>query len=93
MHQIKDCVEKIRCALSYITISGKRQKEFDYMCDSYGLPRKKFTLDVPLRWNSMYLLLNNCISYKLPIIHYHNSNIVDPSKLLDDSDFEIINCF
>ena len=76
-----------------LLILEKRQEEFDYKCDSYGLSHKKFTLDVPYRWNSMYLMLNNCISYKLPIIHYYNSNIVDPSKLLDDLDFEIINCF
>ena len=41
----------------------------------------------------MYLMLNNYIPYKLPIIHYYNHNIVDLIKLLDDSDFEIINCF
>ena len=41
----------------------------------------------------MYLMLNNCIPYQFLIIHYYNCNIVDPSKLLEDSDFEIINCF
>jgi hypothetical protein len=66
--ELKNYVDNIRSALSYITSTGRRQEEFDYLCDSYSLPHKKFILDVPHRWNSLYLMLTNCIDYKQPII-------------------------
>ena len=54
MHEIKYYVEKIRCALSYSTNSGKKQEEFDLMCIFYSLPHKKIIFHVSHSWNSVF---------------------------------------
>jgi hypothetical protein len=72
---------------------GKRRQDFNLMCESFGLPHKKFNLDVPHRWNSLYLMLKSCLPYKDPLICYYNRNISDNIRLLDETDFTMVKYF
>jgi hypothetical protein len=91
--EIVEYVDNIRSALAFIMTGGKRRQDFNLMCESFGLPHKKFNLDVPHRWNSLYLMLESCLPYKDPLICYYNRNISDNIRPLDEIDFTMVKYF
>jgi hypothetical protein len=87
VQKMKVYIENIRNVLSYITCNGRRQQEFNHICDSFGLPHKSFTLDVPHRWNSLYIMLKECLPYKEPLKMYYNGKSED--LYISDNEFNV----
>ena len=72
MKVVSDCIDRIIYALSWLDSSNPRLKEFGRYCKTYGLRPQKFQTDIPVRWNSTYLMLQNCLDYDTIISGSYN---------------------
>ena len=70
MKTIKENINKIKDCLAWITSSNKRNTEFQEACIKSN---RTFALDMPVRWNSTYLILDSCLPYA-NIISYFVAN-------------------
>ena len=87
MKLVSSNIENIRNALLWIHNSNPRIAEFKRYCKAEGLKPRKFGTDMPVRWNSTYLMLKNAIEYKNVISMFYNTkhNMI----LLSDVDWFI----
>ena len=72
MKRIDQYIDKVRSAIAWINGSNSRIREFKQYCKAEGLKPRKFGLDMPVRWNSTYLMLKNTIAYKNAITVFYN---------------------
>ena len=82
----------IRNLIVYLRQSAARRQDFKKICDIAGKKFRKFPLDINVRWNSTFRMLQAVRGYELPIIDYYNENIAsDTDNYLSTIDFEIAN--
>ncbi|KAH0781057.1 hypothetical protein KY290_000655 [Solanum tuberosum] len=68
-------IERVRQALRYIRQSPARWKKFQECCENENLVKKYLWFDVPIRWNSTYMMLRRVIEYESEIIEYVDRDI------------------
>ena len=69
-----DChIERIREALAWISITTPRVADFERACLAANKNPRKFGTDMEVRWNSTYLMLQNCIDYSEVITLFYNT--------------------
>ena len=91
MKAIDSYISKIRTALAWINHSNHRIREFKQYCKAESLKPRKFGLDMPIRWNSTYLMLKNTIEYKNVISIFYNLKM--SSIELQDFDWFLVEKF
>lgn len=57
-------LDPIRNVISYIWVHPRTAKAWAHFCTSNGQTPKRFSKDVPTRWNSTFKLLNQSFEYK-----------------------------
>ena len=82
-------IERIRDALAWISASNPRIAEFGRYCVIDGRRPRKFDTDMPVRWNSTYLMLQNAIEYRDTISLFYNSKKGKGTTLLDNNDWYV----
>ena len=91
MKTIKENINRIRDCLAWITSSNKRNAEFQDACVKSNMSPRIFALDMPVRWNSTYLMLDSCLPYA-NIISYFVANNRGPHYLVEN-DWQIAKVF
>ncbi|XP_059436054.1 zinc finger BED domain-containing protein RICESLEEPER 2-like [Corylus avellana] len=69
--EIRGIIDDVRQGIKYIVASKSRLNVFSEIAKRLHLPCKKLILDVPIRWNSTYLMLDTVIKYKEVFPRYH----------------------
>ena len=70
LKQVDSTLEKIRDIAYNINCSQAKHELFFYCCKIENMKRKNISLDIPIRWNSTYKLLQNITKYKKVIQLY-----------------------
>ena len=83
MKKIKENIDRIRDCLAWITGSNKRNAEFQDACIKSNMSPITFALDMPVRWNSTYLLFDSCLPYA-NLISYFVANNRGPHHLVEN---------
>ncbi|KAK3229321.1 hypothetical protein Dsin_001202 [Dipteronia sinensis] len=65
LKEVSNRIERIRDAISWIGSSNPRFQEFGRHCTLNGLRPRRFQTDMPVRWNSTYLMLQIFYNMKL----------------------------
>ena len=93
LKQVDNTLEKIRDIAYSINSSQAKHEFFFYCCKITNMKRKNINLDIQIRWNYTYKLLQNITKYKKVVQLYemqlsnNNSNVdVD---VLNDYDWQI----
>jgi hypothetical protein len=69
--EIGDIVDSVRQGIKYVVASEGRLKEFSEIAKRLHLSSKKLVLDVPTRWNNIYLMLVSAVGFKEVFSRYH----------------------
>ena len=56
--EIKNIIDDVRLGIKYIVAAESMINVFIEIAKRLDLPCKKLILDVPLRWNNTYMILN-----------------------------------
>ncbi|KAK3169153.1 hypothetical protein Dsin_000057 [Dipteronia sinensis] len=83
LKEVSARIDRIRYAVPWIESSNQRFREFSRHCRLNGLRPRRFQTDMPIRWNSTYLMLQNCLDYDTTI----TGLIVDPRVKLSGLEF------
>ncbi|KAI9170059.1 hypothetical protein LWI28_021974 [Acer negundo] len=75
--KVSDGVDRIRNAISWIGSSNPRFQEFRRHCRLNNLCPRQFQTDMPVRWNSTYLMLENYLSYDTTISGFYNMKLAE----------------
>ena len=59
------------------------------MCVEAGLPKRKFSLDTPIRWNSSYKQLTQAIQYGEILGYLYKNRINDPTTMITDAHWSL----
>src|SRR5579862_9877567 len=88
-------IDNIRTALGWIMASNQRIAEFARFCKSKDLMPCKFQTDMPIRWNSTYLMLKSALPYGKEITSFYNLNTANNPgcEKLTDGDWYVANVF
>ena len=62
--KISSTIYNVRKSVKYIGKSMSRLHVFSSIANQLNLPKKKFVLDCPTRWNSTYMMLSVALEYK-----------------------------
>ncbi|KAK3205316.1 hypothetical protein Dsin_019362 [Dipteronia sinensis] len=81
MKEVSARVDRIRYAISWIESSNPRFREFGRHCTLNGLRPRRFQNDMPVRWNSTYLMLQNCLDYDTTIKGFFNMKLAEIGSL------------
>ncbi|GAY53194.1 hypothetical protein CUMW_147530 [Citrus unshiu] len=88
MTHINHYLEKIKAAILYIRAPSRRQQFLETM-KIFGLKRRKFNLDMKVRWNSTYLMLLSCQNYSEAISSFYNERMNDEDYHITDYDWNV----
>ncbi|KAK3211898.1 hypothetical protein Dsin_016604 [Dipteronia sinensis] len=92
LKEVSDRIERIGDAISWIGSSNPRFQEFGRHCTLNGLRPRRFQTDIPVRWNSTYLMLKNCLEYDTTISGFYNMKLAEsdcpPAQSLTPDDWE-----
>jgi hypothetical protein len=64
LKNLKPHLKKLRIAISFMNSSNGRLSEYQTYCTAWGKPHHKFSLDMKIRWNSTYLMINSLLGDK-----------------------------
>ncbi|KAK3204224.1 hypothetical protein Dsin_018270 [Dipteronia sinensis] len=80
-------------ALSWIMASNQRIAEFSRYCASKDILARKFQTDMPVRWNSTYLMLKSALPFAELITSFYNVNTANDTRRekLTDGDWYVAN--
>ena len=86
LKQVDNILVKIRDIAYNINSFQAKHELFFYCCKNANMKRKNISLDIPIRWNSTYKLLQNITKYKNVVQLYemqlsNNNNDVDVDVL------------
>ena len=91
---VSDRIDRIREALAWLCSSNPRVAEFGRYCTTFGLRPRKFLTDMPVRWNSTYLMLKNCLEYESPISGFYNMKMSELGRpMLTQDDWHVAKIF
>ncbi|KAK3204623.1 hypothetical protein Dsin_018669 [Dipteronia sinensis] len=97
LKKISNRIERIRDAISWIGSSNPRFQEFGRHCTLNGLRPRRFQTDMPVRWNSTYLMLKNCLEYDTTILGFYNMKLAEsgcpPAQSLTPDDWYVAKIF
>ncbi|KAK1272218.1 hypothetical protein QJS04_geneDACA020942 [Acorus gramineus] len=62
---IEESLVNIRLALKFITCTPSRVQAFGDFCATRNIPPRKFPLDMHVRWNSTYIMLQSPIDWQI----------------------------
>ncbi|KAK3221983.1 hypothetical protein Dsin_009008 [Dipteronia sinensis] len=92
LKKVSNHIERIKDAISWIGSSNPRFQEFGRHCTLNGLRPRRFQTDMPVRWNSTYLMLKNCLEYDTTILGFYNMKLAEsgcpPAQSLTPDDWE-----
>ena len=95
LKQVDGTLEKIRDIAYSINSSQAKHEVFFYCCKIANMKRKNISLNIPIRWNSTYKLLQNIKQYKkvaqLYEMQLSNNNSDADVNVLNDYDWHIAN--
>jgi hypothetical protein len=74
LKRIKDKLEDLRRAISWLNSSNQRIASFKSFCIAHRVRPRKFGLDMDVRWNSPYLMLKHLVPYKNTFSVYISAN-------------------
>ncbi|KAK3221833.1 hypothetical protein Dsin_008858 [Dipteronia sinensis] len=77
MKEVSAYIDRIRSAISWIGSSNPRFREFGRHCTLNGLRPRRFQTDMLVRWNSTYLMLQNCLDYDTTITGFFNMKLAE----------------
>ena len=63
-------IKRIRDSLAWIQGSNQRQEDWFRFLQALNISSRALALDMPIRWNSTYIMLQQCIPYKDAITNY-----------------------
>ena len=69
------CLQPIKKAIAFLWTHPQVMKLWAKFCRENGKKPKRFSRDVPTRWNSTYELLNESFSYKELLCMFINNNV------------------
>ncbi|KAK2640955.1 hypothetical protein Ddye_022718 [Dipteronia dyeriana] len=78
--EVSDQIDRIRDAISWIYNSNPRFSEFKRHCKLNGLKPRRFQTDMLVRWNSTYLMLENCLEYDTTITCFYNMKLAETGR-------------
>jgi hypothetical protein len=61
---LKPYIEAFRVAIPFLNSSNQHIATYKSYCIAIGVRPRKFGLDIDVRWNSTYLMLNHLVPYK-----------------------------
>ncbi|KAK2645992.1 hypothetical protein Ddye_021187 [Dipteronia dyeriana] len=97
LKQVSDQIDRIRDAISWIYSSNPRFNEFKRHCKLNGLKPRRFQTDIPIRWNSTYLMFTNCLEYDTTITCFYNIKLAETGqhspKILTTDDWYVAKIF
>ncbi|KAK3205449.1 hypothetical protein Dsin_019495 [Dipteronia sinensis] len=97
LKEVSNRIERIRDAISWIGSSNPRFQEFGRHCTLNGLQPRRFQTDMPVRWNSTYLMLKNCLEYDTTISGFYNMKLAEsgcpPAQSLTPDDWYVAKIF
>jgi hypothetical protein len=70
----KQFLDDLRTAINFLNSSNQRIALFKSFCGARGMTPRKFGLDMDVRWNSTFLMLQHLIPYKEVFTVFINSN-------------------
>ncbi|GAY57751.1 hypothetical protein CUMW_181840 [Citrus unshiu] len=88
MTHINHYLEKIRAAILYIRALSRRQQFLETL-KIFGLKRRKFNLDMKVRWNSTYLMLLSYQNYSEAISSFYNERMSDEDYHITNYDWNV----
>ena len=62
--------KRIIDSLAWIQGSYQRQEDWFRFLQALKIPHRALALDMPIRWNLTYIMLQQCIPYKDAITNY-----------------------
>ncbi|KAK3193085.1 hypothetical protein Dsin_024395 [Dipteronia sinensis] len=77
MKEVSARIDCIRSAISWIGSCNPRFREFGRHYTLNGLQHQRFQTDMPVRWNSTYLMLQNCLDYDTTITGFFNMKLTE----------------
>ncbi|KAK3219861.1 hypothetical protein Dsin_013831 [Dipteronia sinensis] len=88
LKQVESRINNIMGALGWIMASNQRIAEFSRYCTSKDILPRKFQTDMPVRWNSTYLMLKSALPYAELITSFYNVNTANDTgrEKLKDGD-------
>ncbi|KAK3229359.1 hypothetical protein Dsin_001240 [Dipteronia sinensis] len=91
LKQVESRINNIREALGWIMASNQRIVEFSRYCTSKDILPRKFQKDMPVRWNSTYLMLKSALPYAELITSFYNVNTANDTRRekLTDGDWYV----
>ncbi|KAK3229454.1 hypothetical protein Dsin_001335 [Dipteronia sinensis] len=95
LKQVESRIDNIREALSWIMASNQRIAEFSRYCASKDILASKFQTDMPVRWNSTYLMLKSALQFAELITSFYNVNTANDTRheKLTDGDWYVATVF
>ncbi|KAK3224716.1 hypothetical protein Dsin_004578, partial [Dipteronia sinensis] len=72
MKVMGDRIDRIRDTLSWISSFNTRLSDFGRYCQANSLRPRQFQTNMSIRWNSTYLILQNCLDYSGSISCFYN---------------------
>ncbi|KAK2656430.1 hypothetical protein Ddye_009482 [Dipteronia dyeriana] len=97
LKQVSDQIDRIRDVISWICSFNPRFSEFKRYCKLNGLKPQRFQTDMPVRWNSIYLMLENCLEYDTTITYFYNMKLTETghpeAKTLTTDDWYVTKIF
>ena len=63
-------IKRIRDSLGWIQSSNQRQEDWFRFLQALNISPRALVLDMLIRWNSTYIMLQQCIPYKDDITNY-----------------------
>ncbi|KAK3226988.1 hypothetical protein Dsin_006850 [Dipteronia sinensis] len=77
LKEVSNRIDRIRDVISWISNSNPRLQEFDIHCTLNDLQPRRFQTDMPVMWNSIYLMLQNCLDYDTTISGFYNMKMAE----------------
>ncbi|KAK2648460.1 hypothetical protein Ddye_015949 [Dipteronia dyeriana] len=95
LKKVESQIANIREVLGWIMASNQRIAEFARFCKSNNLKPPKFQTDMPVRWNSTYLMLKSALPYALENTSFYNLNTANDTQheKLTESDWYVAKVF
>jgi hypothetical protein len=89
---LKPLIETFRTAISFLNSSNQRIAAYKSYCVATGVMPRKFQLDMDVRWNSTFLMLNHLFRHKTPFttfIHTQYLRVEGELLLLTDEHWAV----
>ena len=84
LEEIEDQIHRLWYTISYFKSTNQHIASFRRYCRPNCVPQRTFSLDVPTRWNLMYLMIDSVLPYKQVFTASRIHNELTPYSLMED---------